>query len=246
MPPLPLKAERRTGCSAWAACVPLQLLPVPLPGSPLAAATYPARWPHAQPLPPATTRPSSFFLAKTLTTSPIVVAESLLFAGLVYFMVGYQASAAKFLAFAVTLVSSGRPAALPPAACLAPAAQLAILPRALLILGCGPTGRQQLITTPPPHPPPTQVLFTLASETLGFLCAVATSDSKVPRQLRWEAAVCTLHTHAAQAAHACAWRLGNQSLRPPLTNAEPFPSLASPRHAPTPTPSPCRRSQSSS
>lgn len=68
----------------------------------------------------------SFFAAKSLVTAPIETAEVTVFALLLYFMFGFQATAAKFLIWWLTLV-----------------------------------------------------LFALASETLGMLCAIVTPDSKI-------------------------------------------------------------------
>jgi hypothetical protein len=65
--------------------------------------TYtPCPHPHPHPHP---SRASSFFVAKTLTSSPILVLEALLFSVIVYFMVGYQATAEKFFIYCLTMVS---------------------------------------------------------------------------------------------------------------------------------------------
>jgi ATP-binding cassette subfamily G (WHITE) protein 1/ATP-binding cassette subfamily G (WHITE) protein 2 len=69
---------------------------------------------------------SSFFLAKTLTSTPIEVLQVTVFAVACYFMMGFQLSAAKFAVWWAVLV-----------------------------------------------------LFALASETLGYMAAIATPDSKV-------------------------------------------------------------------
>ncbi|WIA39802.1 hypothetical protein OEZ86_005855 [Tetradesmus obliquus] len=71
-------------------------------------------------------RRSAFFLAKTLVSTPIEVLQVSVFAAATYFMMGFQASALKFLAWWATLV-----------------------------------------------------LFALASETLGYMAAIVTPDSKV-------------------------------------------------------------------
>lgn len=69
---------------------------------------------------------TAFFLAKTLTTTPVEVAQVTLFAVMTYFMFGFQAVAHKFIIYWVTLI-----------------------------------------------------MFTLCSETLGYMAAIVTPDSKV-------------------------------------------------------------------
>jgi ABC-type multidrug transport system permease subunit len=74
---------------------------------------------------PPTTR-SAFFLAKTMTTTPIELVQVTVFAIITYYMFGFQATAAKFLIYWVTLV-----------------------------------------------------VFALCSETIGYMAAIVTPDSKV-------------------------------------------------------------------
>ena len=47
---------------------------------------------------------SAFFLAKSVATAPIEIFQICFFAVIVYFMVGYQATAAKFFVYLITLV----------------------------------------------------------------------------------------------------------------------------------------------
>lgn len=47
---------------------------------------------------------SAFFLAKSMATAPIQVFQITFFALIVYFMTGYQATAAKFFIYTVTLI----------------------------------------------------------------------------------------------------------------------------------------------
>jgi len=71
-------------------------------------------------------RRSAFFLAKTLTTTPIEIVQVTVFAVMTYYMIGLQATASKFLIYWSTLI-----------------------------------------------------IFTLCSETIGYMAAIVTPDSKV-------------------------------------------------------------------